>query len=543
MLLKMSISGGILILLIIILRFLAINKLPKRVFVLLWNIALLRLLIPFDLPLHYGIASPAIKIMDNGIELYSDSNNLIIQGNTGELIAETANTTLCSITWTTIVWLAGTIALLVIFGVLYFREYQKIQSALPVTKETEDYLKSVATIPTRIKLLVSDRISTSLTFGIVSPKIVFPKILKPSDNEEIKYVLTHEMIHIKRFDNLWKIIMLTVVSIHWFNPLVWIMYLLFNRDIELSCDEKVIALLGETTKKEYAMALINLAEKQYHWSFFSNGFGKNAIQERIVAIMKFKKATYISVGCAVLLLTAAITVFAQNDSKAANTDNHYLYGDSEGIDSSASSIQAVANSERFSEYEKYGLSYDSAANHLIYDEEIVGYFKDETSEGTYTRVLDSAGITGVIVLRDSDYQIVGLEKTDIPDNSLSTENTVLEENQVSDSVENNTGNDSSYEGNRTSENTGAISSDDTDYEEGDGNNGLVLKDYESYGISYNSSKDVWTYNGKQIAGLIDNDNIYVAGNTDIYSVYLQIKQKSVQEISSERFNELMNNAN
>lgn len=543
MLLKMSISGGILILLIIILRFLAINKLPKRVFVLLWNIALLRLLIPFDLPLHYGIASPAIKIMDNGIELYNASNNLIIQGNTGELIAETANTTLRSITWTTIVWLAGTIALLVIFGVLYFREYQKIQSALPVTKETEDYLKSVATIPTRIKLLVSDRISTPLTFGIVSPKIVFPKILKPSDNEEIKYVLTHEMIHIKRFDNLWKIVMLAVVSIHWFNPLVWIMYLLFNRDIELSCDEKVIALLGETTKKEYAMALINLAEKQYHWSFFSNGFGKNAIQERIVAIMKFKKATYISVGCAVLLLTAAITVFAQNDSKAANTDNHYLYGDSEGIDSSASSIQAVANSERFSEYEKYGLSYDSAANHLIYDEEIVGYFKDETSEGTYTRVLDSAGITGVIVLRDSDYQIVGLEKTDIPDNSLSTENTVLEENQVSDSVENNTGNDSSYEGNRTSENTGAISSDDTDYEEGDGNNGLVLKDYESYGISYNSSKDVWTYNGKQIAGLIDNDNIYVAGNTDIYSVYLQIKQKSVQEISSERFNELMNNAN
>lgn len=543
MLLKMSISGGILIVLVIILRSLAINKLPKRVFVLLWNIALLRLLIPFDLPIHYGIASPATKIMDNGIELYNASNNLIIQGNAKELIAETANTTFSGITWKTIVWLTGAIALFVIFGVLYFKEYRKIQSALPVTKETEDYLKSVATIPKRTKLLVSDRISTPLTFGIFSPKIVFPKILKPSNNEEIKYVLTHEMIHIKRFDNLWKIIMLMAVSIHWFNPLVWIMYILFNRDIELSCDEKVIALLGETTKKEYAMALINLAEKQYHWSFFSNGFGKNAIQERIVAIMKFKKATYISVGCAVLLLAGAITVFAQNDSKAANTDNHYLYGDSEGIDSSASSIRAVANSEWFSEYEKYGLSYDSSANHLIYDGKIVGYFKDETSKGTYTRVLDSAGIIGVVVLRDSDYQIVGLEKTDIPNNSSSTENIVLEENQDSSSVENNTVNDTNYEANIASENTGAISSDDTDYEEGDGNNGLTLKDYESYGISYNSSKDVWTYNGKQIAGLIDNDNIYVDGSTDIHSVYLQIKQKSVQEISSKRFNELMNNAN
>lgn len=542
MLLKMSISGSILIMLIIILRSFALNKLPKRVFVLLWNIALLRLLIPFDLPIHYGIASPAAKIVNNGIELYNASNNLIPRGNTDDLIAETTNITPCSNTWVTIIWLTGTIALLLIFGVLYFKEYRKMQSTLPVTKETEDYLKSVVTIPKRAKLLVSDRISTPLTFGIFSPKIIFPKILKPSDSKEIKYVLTHEIIHIKRFDNLWKIIMLMAVSIHWFNPLVWIMYILFNRDIELSCDEKVIALLGETTKKEYAMALINLAEKQYHWSFFSNGFGKNAIQERIVAIMKFKKATYISAGCAVLLLAGATTVFAQNDSTVANTDNHYLYGDSEGIDASASSIRAVANSERFSEYEKYGLSYDSYANHLIYDGKIVGYFKDETSAGTYTRVLDSAGVIGVVVSRDSDYQLMGLEKTDIPNNGSSTENIVPEDRQDSTSAENNTVNDITYETNIASENTGVISLEDTDYEEGDGKNSLTLKDYESYGISYDSSKDVWIYNGKQIAGLIDNDNIYVDGSTDIPSVYLQISQKSVQEISPKQFNELMNNA-
>lgn len=82
----------------------------------------------------------------------------------------------------------------------------------------------------------------------------------------------------------------------------------------------------------------------------------------------------------------------------------------------------------------------------------------------------------------------------------------------------------------------------TDYEEGDGKNSLTLKDYESYGISYDSSKEVWIYNGKQIAGLIDNGNIYVDGSTDIPSVYLQISQKSVQEILPKQFNELMNNA-
>ncbi len=179
---------------------------------------------------------------------------------------------------------------------------------------------------------------------------------------------------------------------------------------------------------------------------------------------------------------------------------------------------------------------------MIYDGKIVGYFKDETSAGTYTRVLDSAGVIGVVVSRDSDYQLMGLEKTDIPNNGSSTENIVPEDRQDSTSAENNTVNDITYETNIASENTGVISLEDTDYEEGDGKNSLTLKDYESYGISYDSSKAVWIYNGKQIAGLIDNGNIYVDGSTDIPSVYLQISQKSVQEISPKQFNELMNNA-
>lgn len=543
MLLTMSISGGILIILIIVLRFFAINNLPKKVFVLLWDIVLLRLLIPFNLPISYGIASPTAKIVDNGIGLYNASYSPITQGNTKELTVEAANITLNRITWITIAYLAVMITLLVIFGMLYLKEYQTLQSALPVTGETESNFRSAAAIPKHVKLMVSDRISTPLAFGIISPRIIFPRIIPPSDNEEIKYVLTHEVIHIKRFDNLWKVIMLIAVSIHWFNPLVWIMYILFNRDIELSCDERVISLLGENTKKEYAMALVNLAEKQYHWSFFSNGFGKNAIQERIVAIMKFKRVTYISAGCAVLLLAGAITVFAQNDSKASGSNNPYLYSDNEGVDASAGLIRAVADSEWFSEYEKYGLSYDSSAKHLIYDGNVVGYFKDEISEGKYTRVLDNTGTIGVIVLRDSMYQVIGLEKTDIPnelDSGPVIENPGLEESSSFASVGKKAINNTDYEGNTASENMGTISSEDITYEEGY-NNSTVLKDYESYGISYNSSEDAWIYNGKHIAGLIGDNNIYVDESVNTDSIYLQIVQKSAKEISSEQFNVLISN--
>lgn len=321
MLLKMSISSSILIILIVILRFVALNRLPKKFFVLLWNIAILRLLIPFDLPMHYGLASPMTKLADSGISHYNTANSPLITESLKEPITDTTVAlSLNNVAWMTIVWAAGMAVMLVIFGVLYWREYQKIRTALPISKESDDYFRSVTTIPKRVKLLVSDRISTPLTYGVLSPKIIFPKIFKLSDNTKIKYVLTHEMIHIKRLDNLWKIIILIVVSIHWFNPFVWIMYRLLNRDIELSCDEKMVALLGETAKKEYVTTLVDLAEKQYHWSFISNGFGKNAIQERIVAIMKFKKATCLSIGCTVVLLAGAITVFAQNDFKVAGTD-------------------------------------------------------------------------------------------------------------------------------------------------------------------------------------------------------------------------------
>lgn len=341
MLLKMSSSSGILIIMIIILRSLAINKLPKRVFILLWDIALLRLLIPFDLPIHYGIAFPVSEMVNTRINRYDVGNSPVAMQRTKELFADTVNSPFSNTTWTTAAWAAGMIALLVIFGILYWKEYKKINEALPVAKEIENDLRLTVTIPNRIKLLVSDRIWTPLTFGIVSPKIIFPQIWESFDNTEIKYVLIHEIIHIKRFDNLWKVVMMAAVSIHWFNPLVWIMCILFNRDMELSCDEKVITFLGETTKKEYAMALVNLAEKQYQWSFFSNGFGKNAVQERIVAIMNFKKRTCVSVGFAVFLLAGALTVFAQNDSKAAGKDNDDPYSGSKGMEASAVSDDAI----------------------------------------------------------------------------------------------------------------------------------------------------------------------------------------------------------
>ena len=107
---------------------------------------------------------------------------------------------------------------------------------------------------------------------------------------------------------------------HWFNPLVWVMYILANRDIELSCDEAVVRLFGETTKAAYARALISMEETKSGFAPLCNNFNKNAIEERITAIMKFKKASIFSLALALALVVGVTTAFATS-AIATATDN------------------------------------------------------------------------------------------------------------------------------------------------------------------------------------------------------------------------------
>lgn len=531
MLLKSSISGGILILLIIILRFLAINKLPKRTFVLLWDIALLRLLLPFDLPFHLpffrSIALPVRKAAGGNPSI---SNMPVIQGNIKNIPADTPSLYLGNVEWGKVIWFAGMLMLMAFLGFLYLREYKRMQTALPVSKEAEEKLKLLANIPGRVKILVSDRTSTPLTYGIFSPAIILPEFMKLDDNTELKYVLTHELIHIKRADNLCKIIMLIAVSIHWFNPFVWLMYILFNRDIELSCDERVISLLGWECRKEYAKILVGLAQKQYDRSFFSNGFGKNAVQERIVAIMKLRKATVVSIMCAVVLLGASITVFAQNNPVTDN-ENNDLHStveiadvmESVSGDAGISPARDVASAEWFSEYEEYGLSYDASNDHLMYGGNIVGYFHDEREKDVYTHITDEAGTIGIVVSRDSAYKITGLKTTMI---GFPSGVEVVSENPEDCREDCRIQEKSSYS---------------YSYEKNEDDDSLTLKPYESYVISF--SEGTWHYEGKQIAGLID-DNGYIYINEEVDNpIFLQISNDSAKEISEEEFNELLENVN
>lgn len=403
MLFKMSLSGGILILFIIAVRFAALNKLPKRMFMMLWLVALLRLLLPVEFPLAYGIASPVTEAVEKSRAADLKSAGFESAGQKQALTISRGSFNL-----PVIVWLSGMMVMFFFLGILYFREYRKMQEALPVSGERERDLRAIAGIPGRVKIMVSDRIVSPMTFGLRRPKIILPKVWQPENDSQLKYVLIHEVVHIKRADNLWKIMMLSALCIHWFNPLVFLMYVLFNRDMELSCDEKVLLLTGAEAKNEYAVTLVNLAESQQRLSAFSAGFGKNAVKERIVAIMKFKKITTFGIVCAMALTCVSVTAFAEG--KSGMTEEHSGIQNIVSENVSTSFNQIIASSDIFPEYEKYGLSYDADTDHFMYEGRIVGFFHDETSPGVYTHLTDENGEVFLTVSRDSSNKITGFKQ-------------------------------------------------------------------------------------------------------------------------------------
>ena len=170
---------------------------------------------------------------------------------------------------------------------------------------------SAAKLHRKITVKVSDRVVSPLTYGVINPVIILPKSL-PADSEEMRFALAHELVHIRRFDVLLKVVLTAAACVHWFNPLAWAMLSLAGRDIELSCDEAVLEQLG-CKREDYAMALIRLEERRS----ISTGaaFGRNAVRERIEAIMKFKKTTFAGIIFSACLIAGTTTAFATVNSE------------------------------------------------------------------------------------------------------------------------------------------------------------------------------------------------------------------------------------
>lgn len=325
-LLQMSFSGSILILVIVVIRSLVINKLPKKTFLALWSLALLRLILPLSLPSTFSVYS----LVNDFNQMYSTLDNsskgnvlsFIPVGNKTTIsILPTVNQAQSSISFWTVIWIVGVMSCALLFTVVYSRCRREFRTSIPISnKYIEKWVQEHQILRT-IEIRQSDRILAPLTYGIVHPVILVPKTVEWTNSVSLDYIFTHEYVHIRRFDTVVKLILILTVCIHWFNPIVWVMYILANRDVELSCDESVICLLGENTRSAYAMEIIHMAEAKNSLTPLCSNFSKNAIEERIVAIMKFRKSSWIFVATACVLVLTVGIIFSTS-AKATQMDNN-----------------------------------------------------------------------------------------------------------------------------------------------------------------------------------------------------------------------------
>lgn len=396
-LLQMSIAGAVMILAIVVIRALAVNRLPKKTFLALWGVVLLRLFIPFSLPSVVSIYSlmgwqrTSAGITENGTG--GGFAGLFLGNEATRIAQESASALPLGISIWKIIWIAGMLICALVFITAYIRCFREFQMSLPVDNDmSQSWLKEHKlrrTISTR----QSDRISSPLTFGVLHPVILMPKKTDWGNEDELKYVLEHEFVHIKRFDILSKLALIAAVCLHWFNPFVWIMYVLANRDIELCCDETVVCRFGRETRASYARVLISMEETKSGFVPLCSHFSKNAIEERITAIMKTKKTTIISLVVALVLVVGIVAIFATSAQKEETSNNA----------TTANAVESGDAMEPDAEYASEGISLKG--NFWFYNEKPIAGIYDDNG-GIYTNeAATNADYLYLNIVRDDDSSI------------------------------------------------------------------------------------------------------------------------------------------
>ena len=396
-LLQMSIAGAVMILAIVVIRALAVNRLPKKTFLALWGVVLLRLFIPFSLPSVVSIYSimgwqrTSAGITENGTG--GGFAGLFLGNEATRIAQESASALPLGISIWKIIWIAGMLICALVFITAYIRCFREFQMSLPVDNDmSQSWLKEHKlrrTIPIR----QSDRISSPLTFGVLHPVILMPKKTDWGNEDELKYVLEHEFVHIKRFDILSKLALIAAVCLHWFNPFVWIMYVLANRDIELCCDETVVCRFGRETRASYARVLISMEETKSGFVPLCSHFSKNAIEERITAIMKTRKTTIISLVVALVLVVGIVAIFATSAQKEETSNNA----------TTANAVESGDAMEPDAEYASEGISLKG--NFWFYNEKPIAGIYDDNG-GIYTNeAAADADCLYLNIVRDDDSSI------------------------------------------------------------------------------------------------------------------------------------------
>lgn len=298
-LLNMSITASYLVILILVLRVI-FPRIPRAVYCFLWAMVALRLVIPFSFesvlslipstePVPPEILYMATPAIHTGVTVLDQTVNPVVGQSLAPAPLASVNplqviTAVCS--W---IWVGGMALMGLHTLVSWLKIRRKVMEAVP-----EDGFWSC------------DYIDTPFILGAFRPKIYLPSDMEPRDRF---YVLAHEQAHLHRKDNLWKPMGYLLLTVYWFNPILWAAYIVFCRDIELACDEKVIRTLGRSNKKAYSEALIHCSTPKHLIAACPLAFGEVGVKKRIKTILHYRKPGFWILLIAVILCIATAVCF------------------------------------------------------------------------------------------------------------------------------------------------------------------------------------------------------------------------------------------
>ena len=297
--LNMSIAASWLVLAVAAFRLL-FRRAPKRVVCAAWVLVGIRLalpvtvksvlsLIPSGETVPAEILTAGAPALSTGFAVVNAAINPAVAQSLAADPGDSVNKAQVLAAVCAAVWLAGIAAMLIYAAVSTLRVRRKVREAVP--KEPG--------------VFVCGGIPSPFILGILRPKIYLPEAIDPADEA---CVLAHERAHLRRRDHLWKPLGFLLLSVHWFNPLMWLAYILLCRDIEFACDEKVIRELGETGKKPYSAALIRCAMPRRTVAACPLAFGEVGVKARIRSVLSYRRPAFWIILAAVLALTVMAVV-------------------------------------------------------------------------------------------------------------------------------------------------------------------------------------------------------------------------------------------
>ena len=301
---NMSISASWLILAVLILR-LVLKKAPKWVNVLLWGIVAVRLicplsfesalsLIPSSETIPLDIEMAAKPTIDSGVPAINSVVNPVLSSFAPpQHVLTSANPLQIWIPILNIIWLIGVGALLLYTAVSYWRLCRKVDTAVRY----------------KGNIFQSENVSSPFVLGIIKPRIYLPFNM---NGQDLEHVVAHEQAHIRRKDHWWKPLGFLLLTIHWFNPLMWLAYVLLCRDIEFACDEKVIKELGNEQRADYTQALVVCSVNRRMIAACPLAFGEVGVKDRVKSVMNYKKPAFWIIILAVIACVIVAVCFLTN---------------------------------------------------------------------------------------------------------------------------------------------------------------------------------------------------------------------------------------